>query len=549
MRRAVLTSSTTLWFRALPVLGVVIPSVFLIWSALAGLDASTILFLDDQAFSMMLGELIRDGTMPLLGLPSHLGGRHVGPFYLWIMGSVVAVGDGDPVTVTKLLTMMKVGAVLLLGGLAYRICSSNGLPRLISFSIVLLASCCGVYSWILRVDWANNFLLVSSVVALWATYLFFERGRTALSLCAAAWSLLLQTHLSAAPFIAGVGCVCIWRLVFHSDSETRKLPVLIQTVGWGAFAALWIAPLYYEIRYESNLVALFSAHTIKSSEGAGISSASLTFFAFLKGLLTPFTSSTPDVFEYLLLVSLVALGVVGFFREAQNYNARTRWFLISLLVGIFLMVVAASRVQAPIHEYYFYVLLPLWPLILGIAGSSLYLRGHRSPIDQRLLVAFACSGLGLFMLSWQGRYRGDELPAWHTVQHGREIASLVMQIENETIEEGGMPVFFRKSDHLRANAIYYFLGSERFPLMQFSGKLAEFRSTKVLSRARYLRKFAGRALYIGCPRHQQPKNYRQLKRMGVLWRAERPADSLGCVSCSACEVTLYRRDGAVVRLK
>lgn len=57
--------------------------------ALWGLAPHSILFLDDQAFSMQLGKLILDGISPLTGRPSHLGARHIGPLYIWFIGGVL----------------------------------------------------------------------------------------------------------------------------------------------------------------------------------------------------------------------------------------------------------------------------------------------------------------------------------------------------------------------------------------------------------------------------------------------------------------------------
>lgn len=542
MRRAVLTSSTILGLWVLLVLAVAAPLGLLLWVALAGLDASTILFLDDQAFSMMLGELVRNGTMPLLGLPSHLGGRHVGPFYLWIMGLVVAMADGDPVTVTKILTVMKVAAVLLLGGLAYWICSASGFSRLISSSFVLLACCCGVYPWVLRVDWANNFLLVPSVLALCAGYLLFERGPTALSLCAVAWSMLVQTHLSAVPFLLGMATVALGRVRSFRFDESKELPQSLRIVCWIIFVVLWIPPLYYEIHYESNLVALYSAHSVGENQKAGLLSALSKFGSFLWGVVAPFEDNQGNLLAYVCGTSLVLLAGLSVVRELTSFSTGVRWFLLSLGVGTFLMVLGASRVKSPVHEYYFYVLLPLPPLVLSLGAAALYVRSRTSRAQLVKFVAFTCFGVCL-LLSWQTRYSGDTVKDWHTLQHAQDIAASILRHEDKLPEERVVPLFFRKRDELRANTIYYFWGKKTFPLMQFSGKLDEFRLAEHVPRAKYFRQVASKALYIECPTRPQFRGGgSRLKRMGTSWVLGDIIELPDCPSCQSCRVIMLKHD-------
>ncbi len=347
--------------------------------------ASNIPFMNDSAFSFAVSDLLLDGHQILLGPPSHIGGRHLGPVYYWVVSFSLWVTHGNEYDAILVLLWL----MLLACALTVLMASKLALPgtRLAAAAGTLLCLCGEVYLMQIREPWHGNFLFLPSACVLLSFLFALRSGPRYLPIYLLSASFLMTTHYGCAPLIAGTSLTlaAYWLALKHRG----ELPLQRVTRSFLFFGIgvplcitllLWLPLLIFELHYPSNLSALSEAFLKPHHQRAGLGVAITTLLGFLVHHLF-ITLHTPRIDEMLNIrpwcavigLSTIATGLlVGYLRHAPRLM---QVFFAGSLVSVLLFICAASRAPStpppypPIYEYYFNGLLPLPALFMGMVFS------------------------------------------------------------------------------------------------------------------------------------------------------------------------------------
>jgi hypothetical protein len=440
--------------------------ITLLWIALAVLalghtTAETLQFLDDQAFLMGTADAVKRGELLLSGLPSHLGARHLGPYYVYLQAGLSWLGDSDPVVVSLLFTVLKLFTpIVIVAALVLTIGVARG--GYIAGLCVMLASLSGYTIALLRMDWINYFLvLVSSLLTL-AIVRVVTKGASALPLLILASTLVIQPHLSPLPILGAAWGGIVLYLVLCSrlrsaDTIAERRPSTGTMLCIIVTAVLWLPAFVYEVIYERNLFAILGHNVGKRPEGAGFSEIPTVFFEFISEVITGGRGSLPlvwiSIWSALCLLLLARKALLG---------GRTERACIGIaLLQCCAMFVALTQVKPPVHHYYLISLYAPLLYLWGLAAHEAFkvLRQHSYTASAVAQKAIAVAVLGLFAYVWSDHL--TELPrsAWKplsqsyfSLAHARDVAKIIHD------DSGGskqVKIVTRGGARLSANAYYY----------------------------------------------------------------------------------------------
>lgn len=341
----------------------------------------------------------------------------------------------------------------------------------------------------MRVDWANNLLLVTSALALFITYRAIQRGAKYWPVVLLAFSVLLQNHLSSAPLIAGlgVGLLLSWREIRIRTNYYLALVSLL---------VLWCFPLMYEFLYESNFYSLLTTHSGSSGESAGIQAALavLSDRAFLP---------------------VLAVGIVAFFGALRESPKIVREFWLAIILGLVFFTGALFRLQPPLHVYYAYCLLPIFPIFLGFC----FARFGRSVFV--LLAIYAVLNINPVVVE-----------PTHSLIHAQEVAQIIQANSTSTPK-----IRINKADGLRVNSIYHFLSGNTFGRMMYSRRFKEFPFVKD-ENGHSLRSAGSQGFYLRCKNPEKPFPSKK-------WQVAGELSLETCSTCTGCKLfQLTRRQRA-----
>ena len=400
-----------------------------------------------------------------------------------------------------------------------------------AFVLVMLTTviiCCQLP--VLRIAWHSN----DVVVPVSLTWLFFIRtlkggwvGFPILLMCALATVLW---HFASLPYASGIIACAMVALIFQhglpklSSFKTRS--ALLSSLG---IICLVLPAIMFELTSGSsnpgNLSEWISHHLLHNKSATssnydvtrvGIGGAFRLLINFTALQLTGMLNSTAlwtstNWFCMGLLVAFVTLLTIVRVTTPEKFSSdidvsdaerldATQWWIIitSLVVGT-LYLVASSRLNAPAFEYFLNSLLPVLMTILAFAldssvtllrvAASRWGTQYREPDGSSLAARILISSSGaLFLPLFLPLFLGvllanapasleHQLPfplaPQASLQHASEIANIIANdltaADRARLLTAG-PAFW---EELRENGVYYFLGEQYYPLMQYSRYFSE----------------------------------------------------------------------------
>ncbi|MCB0345949.1 MAG: hypothetical protein KDD66_12590 [Bdellovibrionales bacterium] len=493
----------------------------------APLVSGWILFTNDFAVSLAVADGMLHGEMPLLGPPSHVGGRHLGPAYYWYLATVYALSGKSPFVCTLLLSLLKIAALCVL--LYLTSVHLRHKAKVIGVCTIALSACCGFWTlWILRTPWHASSEFVSTTLLLLAFHFVLEKGREAFGWYILAASFCIQMHLAAAPLLAVISAVAVARCLKSNidelPSKRSVAPAIVLLV------LLWLPPLIAELFAPSNISSLLQAHGAENSAPRiGLLGSVDAFSVFAADVLSPQKVHGPEIGDWILLLVL-AFGAVLYIKRNRSLD---RTFAVSLLAAIFIHVVAIAFVRAPLRDHFWFPILPLLLVLFGLGGGALFelARSHKFPRSSRavgslaLASAVICLAPGIYTNSVEAFFSGGSLWRYNmwqfeTLNHAQELTKIIRSNQVHTPFElkvvGPAP--------LRQNAYYFFLGPKFFHAMYYQKYFFE------------LSTFNGNIgnetrILIRCgPPLPNEKNTHNA------WKTSRGIPLADCESCSSCYV-------------
>jgi hypothetical protein len=516
--------------------------IVLLWTALAVLtlgntNPETLQFLDDQAFLMGTADAVRRGEVLLSGLPSHLGARHLGPYYVYLQALLSWIGGADPVVVSLLFTTLKLLTPLII---IYAIfCTgAGGVGAYLAGIMVMLASLSGFTIAILRMDWINYFLILVSALFTLAIVRVVTRGASAVPFFLLASTLLIQPHLSPLPILAA-GSVGVLLSLLLSKSAAKPCSFSERTLCLLAALVLWIPPIVYEVLYEQNIFAVIANNIGRRPQGAGFAEIPAVFLEFIGQVIAG--GALPRT--WLLVWNALCLVLLG--RKARMGCRSERICIGIALLQCVAMFIAITQVKPPVHHYYlislYGPLLYLWGLAAQEACHVVYQRLSRQRLSGPAL-ALATSVLGIFVWSWIGNLFGllhtGEVKLsqpYFSLQHARDVARLMRE------DAGGssqLAVVARGGARLSANAYYYHLSPELLGKFMYAPRMIEL---PVIRRGIPLFE---RGYLVDCGESEPPQTPVLGRRLLREWVLADEVSLADCTSCTVCRMwRLLRQRG------
>lgn len=340
---------------------------------------SYILFNYDDSFDFSITRSFLNGQSVLLGSPTHIGGRHLGPVYYWVLAFNFLLGMGSDFHAYIFFALECLLSCILIAFFTSRFFDAR--VKWYAFAATLMTFCGPLYVMQFREPWQGNFVFLPSTCLLFTFYLCIQHGwRYFLWFCAAA-SFLVISHYACAPFAAGTGLVVLLRLFFYKDTHAKDpetllfahivIPALVIT-------ALWLPMIIFEVHYPSNIRQIVMDFiTPKRRRIAGIREALQTTAYFFNHHLfsSPHTKSLESFGGNFYNASSIGIVLLiflmtGFF---QSCAKKDKFFIIGLVVSIAAYVLFSSRAplgrpNTPgIYEYYYNGILPLPALFVGLS--------------------------------------------------------------------------------------------------------------------------------------------------------------------------------------
>jgi len=504
------------------------------WIISRQLRPQTLFFLEDQALTLAVSQRLLEGEVPLVGPPSHIGGRHLGPLVYYLNALALWFGGGDAyagMLAAALLNLLSLAVVLLTVSMLV----FHRRPLVLFGTGLCLAAT--RYTDVFRFPWQSHMLFLPVSLLLLSALLVMRHGARFLPLLVLLSGLCIQAHFSSAPLVIFVVLACLILLFRRRDFPPvwgiyRHISGARWNAAWLILAALsWIPLIIYEIRYGGAVSGLISGWGSRSGQ-SGLYTSLVNLVHFLRLFifgdwvlwLSPqmrWLALTPPVCAFLFLL----------YRYCKFADFSGKLFHGVLLACAILYVLILSRDPGPLHIYYLYPLLPIPALLAGCALAGIFSTGPR-----KLPVAAGCLIAASFLLSLYAAVLNSGHSIWniHSLQHALEVAQALKQ---DSGPADSLYIKTHGSVTIMRDSYYFFLGRNYFPLMNYAGTLLEmpsFRTPPV----------SNRGYVISCP-WPASAHLENLKK-GLLpeWElAERiaPAD---CPTCRMCMIFRLNRPQA-----
>lgn len=500
---------------------------WVLYVILGALVPEEILFLDDQAFSIALADRILNGEVLLAGIPSHLGGRHIGPFYPYYIALLRwLAGPHDIQTLVRLTATIKLCAVLPLIFILRRVIGDSHQFWLTAIlTLALIVGGFGVQ--IIGIDWAPNLLLLTCALTLSTALLVITSGPSYLLPFLLAASISLQTHLSSAPLVLSLGIAILPSLIRCGnprrwimqlgDSRTQ---LIIQAGSLASLIVIWALPLRYELSFEPNIYQAFFGRAFEPHSKYGLS-ASLTALSALVGLAFPVPKQIYSGAVIVPLVFMAGLAIICLL----SYP-RFRSFILGNIGAIALLTVVVSRLAEEVHPYYLISILPSLYLLAALSFNAL-LTYSRTKIPSNLGYLFQAGATLLLVAPLMFRFfhspKGSDQDPQSTLSHATSVAET---ISADLAPGSPIPKIFVLDSYgsLRADSIHLLLGPNALDRMATRRKIKELPKLLPPAESGYL---------LQCD--QAPE--RALHKVLKLWQitAELPLNK--CSTCSGCKLS------------
>lgn len=439
--------------------------------------AETVHFAQDQALFLAVADSALHGEWPLLGPPSHIGGRHPGPIYYLFTTLCWWLGQGDVLKTVFFSALFQSGSAL---AVLYIVCSLNqGTSRVAAALGVLLTICAGSIIPTTRGMWQSNFVVLTSAVFIALCYWVLKKGPYYLPLALIGGSLLIQSHLSAGPLafvmILSLIAFFIWnhKFKYSSYQPLSKIYLAVSIIG---VIICWIPLLIYELRHPSIVSGLFSSYGKEVQGSAGFIDAvkivyEFLFTAFLGGL-GRLKNSYAAYFGFTLILIVFAQAT---FLSLKELSLHMRWYLFSLFLTALAYFLLLTRLTPPLYSYYLNPLLPLVALVGGLSASSWWntLRSTSSLVTKRAWAFFLLILLFVALRGAYGNYlRYRLVPKFniHSLYHAYKIVNAI-EADNQKNER--IKIFSKWHSSIMGNAYYFLLGPSYYSDLDYAERHLE----------------------------------------------------------------------------
>lgn len=433
--------------------------LLLVYLALYNLTPETVFFANDQATDFIIAKYAEQGTPPLLGPPSHTGGRHLGPIYYAYVWCIAKLSSFDLFEASLLFALTKIFA---LGLMLYFLLQmpSNAPPYLVCVSALFIIVAVPNITF-LRTQWHSNFLPLTSGLAFCSALGLTLYGSRTIPLIMIGLSALLQTHLSAGPVVLGLGIV-VFAYCFLSFSKENWFSLLKSrqfSMALTLIFLMWLPTIYFELTQPSNVAKLLSVHGRGTSAKAGFQSALSTAAEFFYS----HTLGKTKAFEFGYAgYMLAALWVFSLIHLILYGNRNERWSLAILCLPVMVTILFLSRFKPPLYQHYYNssIIVPLLLFVLAQVYAYKVVFKGKAP------VAFCRYALLLFIilpalflpfrvaatLDWYSKPRMNKI---HTLAHARQIVDF---IERHSADTPAL-IYPRMAAKLSSNAYVYLSGT------------------------------------------------------------------------------------------
>ena len=532
--------------------------------------------------TLAVAQAAADGSIPLLGPPSHIGGRHIGPAYFWYVALLRTVSGKSEAALIKLDIAAKLaGAALLM--LLTGLLAPKGRAAWAAIAAGLVM-CSGKYPSVFRDFWQPHSLFLFSVLFLFSLYRFLKGREAALVPVFLSASLLVQQHFSALILVASAAAVTgVYKfslrrmrdpsisqkgaggsrwiffgagLAFHSqasrsDDARRLWRFVVSSVVGLALIALWTPVVWYEIRFPSNVLALYRAF-FQESGAVGYHAALHILEKFFEMYGAGWYAARQLGFgasgvKWLLYALLIAILCGGWSR----LEIPARALLASGAVSTAAYTLALGRQTSALYEYYLSPLLPCIPLVIGIifaAAMDLIAGSRRGDTSCRaawsLIVGLTCAAL---VFNWAGSFGGNmhrlrraRLDILFSLYHAEEIAD-VLRVQAAAEEVSRLIAF--GSSSIMEYAYYYYWNRKAWSFMKQAGEMKE------LNVFQGKRAPARRAFMLVCPLPDKRGRSKIWQKIDPKWRRLERIDLSQCRSCRRCRMFLLERKTKQRRLE
>lgn len=505
-----------------------------------------IFFANDQATDFLIARQSLLGDFPLLGPPSHVGGRHPGPFYYIFVTLSYLLGGRDVYAAIGITALCKCLSVFtLFYMLRMMIPEGRSVRWCVGLLGILLCLMKFPYLDVLRTHWQSNFLFLIGPVAVLSSFPVLKYGLSMLPVFILGASLLFQSHLSSVPVIAGLCAVVGMRLFTNRGNwPANPINIRLRVFQYGSIfltALLWSPVVYHEIFYPSNFTGLFTLHANPSVKAGVIAAGGL-----LVDFLLHFMEGSPyREFSVLYKVCAVSLGAFLVARFLRSVPSLYRWQFAAAAIPPLITVVLLSRFRLPLYPHYFNSSVYFPALLSGLLLSQCYFELSNNKAAQSgrfvaipsLLTLLLLLGIGLkgVFLGFTGvsekmypsylslghfldakgedRFRGGDEPGVQT--------TVITSLESK-LGRNGYALFL--PDSYQVNLEY----------KNFFHEVDYFKERKSLHKTE-------RGVYIACPSpHTEYRNEFKAKLLED-WRLDETSTEGACRFCDECFVVPLRQ--------
>ncbi len=404
----------------LEALALLVPCVLVLLS----LKPNQIPFTEDLGLSYAVARAELEGEIPLLGPPSHRGGRHLGGFYYYLLGIAALPFNGEPLRTLQLATAFQLAAIAFIWAVLRQL-KERGATIFLSTLLLLPGSL-----WLLQTPWHGNFCILPMSIFLLACLLFITHGASQLGFLFLTGSLTVLCHFSSAPFVFAAGITtCALSL---TRGCLRELATRANLILFALGAIFWLPFAFFLFSGADNfagMLGVVSGSLDPSKERLGIRSALENVFAFIQSQ-TFLTPPWPSYGEYQLprrVGQLVVAGVISCLLIAPGNRRR---FVIVLLSGVLAMAAAVSRLHPPMHRYFLNPILPAILLIFALGLSQIFQSLLSTSRKKKVFIILPLGALLLFAVQLHRVLRvslpvflNSTVPSYLSLGAAQEIAA------------------------------------------------------------------------------------------------------------------------------
>jgi hypothetical protein len=509
----------------------------ILYVLLKDLVPGKVFFTQDLATSFGVAREFLEGQSLLLGPPSHVGGRHLGPHYYWAVAFGLIVGQGDTYKAIYALVILNLSSLFILIFILTKFFRGLSLyGAVIGLVCTVLGS---KFLWVLRDPWHANLVLLFSSVFLLSFYKTLERGKWYFLLMIFAGGVLGQMHFSGAPLIIGLGLVAVVSLkkLPQRDSVSKQEKMIC--IGAGVLTLLSFLPLLvYELRYESILSPLLKG----LGDRADVVVEYLSLFAHLGrffGDYTPFHAvNLPVVFHHrvlkvLFFISGSVLGISWFLQSSH----RKRYFAAGILVAI-LFYIFSLRHTPDLYNYYLNALLPV--VIIAASIGFGYAVKCLSQISSKKTIGVSALVFSILFLlfSFENYRKTSKQLSERPVAHWHSLATsiaLAQAISSDNQAGAEFELVTQGESDISREAIFYELGSRHFDEFHYREVFEEIKRKAPRTEAPEI----GYGVFF--PRNDWLKRRAARRHRSDEWIDEQDISLTGCVTCRNCDLIRLKR--------